>query len=144
MQVVETLSQGLKREYKVTLAAGDLAARLEGQLNDLKSKVKINGFRPGKVPVAHLKRVYGRSVMADVVETAVNEANTKIVEEHGLRLAQRPKIDFATDQTEIEKALEAKGDLAFNVALEVLPKFEVGAFDDIALSARSPRSLTRR
>ena len=133
MQVVETLSQGLKREYKVTLAAGDLAARLEGQLNDLKTKVKINGFRPGKVPVAHLKRVYGRSVMADVVESAVNEANSKIVEEHGLRLAQRPKVDFTTDQQEIEQALEAKGDLAFNVALEVLPKFEVGAFDDITL-----------
>ena len=133
MQVVETLSQGLRREYKVTLAAGDLAARLEGQLNDLKGKVKINGFRPGKVPVAHLKKVYGRSVMAEVVETAVNEANSKIVEEHGLRLAQRPKIDFAADQAEMEKALEAKGDLAFSVALEVLPKFEVLAFDDITL-----------
>ena len=133
MQVVETLSQGLKREYKVTLAAGDLASRLEGQLNDLKNKVKINGFRPGKVPVAHLKRVYGRSVMAEVVETAINEANAKIVEDHGLRLAQRPKIDLATDQAQMEQALEAKGDLAFNVSLEVLPKFEVGAFDDIAL-----------
>lgn len=133
MQVVETLSQGLKREYKVTLAAGDLAARLEGQLNDLKAKVKINGFRPGKVPLTHLRKVYGRSVMAEIVETAVNEANGKIVEEHGLRLAQRPKVDFSTDQAEIEKALEAKGDLAFSVALEVLPKFEVGAFDDITL-----------
>ena len=133
MQVVETLSQGLKREYKVTLAAGDLAARLEGQLNDLKNKVKINGFRPGKVPVAHLRKVYGRSVMSEVVESAVNEANARIVEEHGLRLAQRPKIDFANDQAEIEKALEARGDLAFNVALEVLPKFEVGAFNDIVL-----------
>ena len=133
MQVVETLSQGLKREYKVTLAAGDLAARLEGQLNDLKTKVKINGFRPGKVPVSHLRKVYGRSVMAEIVETAVNEANGKIVEEHGLRLAQRPKVDFSTDRAEMEQALEAKGDLAFSVALEVLPKFEVGAFDDIAL-----------
>ena len=134
MQVTETLSQGLKREYKVTLPASDLAERLDSQLNDLKSKVRINGFRPGKVPVAHLKRVYGRSVMAEVVETAVNEANTRIVADHGLRLAQRPKIDFSADQAEVERALEAKGDLAFNVVVEVLPKFEVGRFDDIELS----------
>ena len=65
MQVTETLSQGLKREYNIVVPASDLASRLDAQLADLKTKVRINGFRPGKVPVAHLKRVYGRSVMAD-------------------------------------------------------------------------------
>jgi trigger factor len=133
MQVTETLSEGLKREFKVVLPAGDLAARLDKELADLKDKVRINGFRPGKVPVAHLKRVYGRSIMGDVVQNAVNEANRKIVEEHGLRLALQPRIDFPTDQAEVEQALEAKGDLAFQVALEVLPKFDTGSFDDIKL-----------
>jgi trigger factor len=133
MQVTETLSQGLKREFKVVLPAGDLAARLEKELADLKGKVRINGFRPGKVPVAHLKRVYGRSIMGDVVQNAVNEANRKIVEEHGLRLALQPRIDFPTDQAEVEQALEAKGDLAFQVALEILPKFDTGSFNDIKL-----------
>jgi trigger factor len=133
MQVTETLSQGLKREYSIVLPATDLAARLDGQLADMKNKIRINGFRPGKVPVAHLKRVYGRSVMADVVQEAITEANKQIVDENGLRLAQEPKVELPTDQASIEAALEARGDLNFKVALEVLPKFEVGAFDDISL-----------
>ena len=85
------------------------------------------------MPVAHLKRVYGRSVMADVVQEAINEANKQIVDNNGLRLAQEPKVELPTDQAAIEAALEARGDLNFKVALEVLPKFEIGAFDDISL-----------
>lgn len=133
MQVTETLSQGLKRAYKVVLPAGDLAQRLDGQLADMKDKVRINGFRPGKVPVAHLKRLYGKSIMGEVVQNAVNEANRKIVEDNGLRLALEPKVDFPGDQAEVERALEAKGDLAFTINLETLPKFEVGTFEDIAI-----------
>jgi trigger factor len=133
MQVTETLSQGLKREFRVVLPAGDLAARLEKELADLKDKVRINGFRPGKVPVAHLRRVYGRSIMGDVVQNAVTEANRKIVEDLGVRLALEPRIEFPKDQAEVEKALEAKGDLAFQVAVEVLPKFDVGTFEGLQL-----------
>jgi trigger factor len=133
MQVTETLSQGLKREYSIVLPATDLAARLEGQLAEMKAKIRINGFRPGKVPVAHLKRVYGRSVMADVVQDAINEASKKIVEENGLRLAQEPKVELPSDEGTIEAALEARGDLNYKIALEVLPKFDIGSFDDIAL-----------
>ena len=66
MQVTETLSQGLKREFKVVLPATELEERLNSELSTLKDRVRINGFRPGKVPVGHLRRVYGRSVMADV------------------------------------------------------------------------------
>ena len=133
MQVTETLSQGLKRAYKVVLPVGDLSARLEGQLNEMKNKAQIKGFRPGKVPLGHLRKMYGKSIMADVMQEAVNEANRKIIDENGLRLAQEPKIDFPSDQAEIETALAAEGDLAYTVNLEVLPKFEVGTFDDIAL-----------
>jgi trigger factor len=133
MQVTETLSQGLKREYSITLSAEDLSHRLDGQLAEMKDKIRLNGFRPGKVPVAHLKRVYGRSMMADVMQEAINEANKQIVDNNGLRLAQEPKVELPKDQQTIEAALEARGDLAYTVALEVLPKFEVGSFDDIAL-----------
>ncbi|MGD0723789.1 MAG: trigger factor [Roseiarcus sp.] len=133
MQVTETLSQGLKREYSIVLSATDLAARLDGQLAEMKDKVRLNGFRPGKVPVAHLKRVYGRSVMAEVVQEAITAANKQIVDENGLRLAQEPKVELPTDQASIEAALEARGDLNFTVALEVLPKFEIGPFDQLAL-----------
>src|SRR5208282_4233947 len=133
MQVTETLSQGLKREYSVVVSAGDLASKLDSQLADLKTKVKINGFRPGKVPLTHLKRVYGRSVMTDVVQEAINAANKQIVDDNGLRLAQEPKIELPADKEALEAALEARGDLSFKVALEVLPKFEVGDLSDLRL-----------
>lgn len=133
MQVSETLAQGLKREFKVVLPAADLATRLEGQLAEVQAKARINGFRPGKVPVAHLKRLYGRSIMAEVVQEAVNEAQRKIVEDNALRLALEPKIDFAGEQDEIEKAFEAQADFAFTVALELLPKIEVGSLDDVEI-----------
>ena len=109
MQVTETLSQGLKRAYKVVLPAGDLADRLNGQLVDMQGKARINGFRPGKVPMGHLRKLYGKSVMADVVQNAVNEVNKKILDDHGLRLAGEPKINFPEDKAEVEKALAAAG-----------------------------------
>jgi trigger factor len=133
MQVTETLSQGLKREYDISLPASDLAAKLNGQLADLKAKVRINGFRPGKVPVEHLRKVYGKSVMADVVQEAIASANKKIIDDNHLRLAREPKVELPTDQAAIDAALEARGDLNFKVALEVLPVFEIGDFSQIAL-----------
>ena len=133
MQVTETLSQGLKREYDISLPASDLAAKLDGQLAELKAKVRINGFRPGKVPVEHLRRVYGKSVMADVVQEAIASANKKIVDDNHLRLAREPKVELPTDQATIDAALEARGDLNFKGALEVLPGFEIGDFSQISL-----------
>jgi trigger factor len=133
MQVTETLSQGLKREFKVVLPATELEERLNSELSTLKDRVRINGFRPGKVPVGHLRKVYGRSVMADVVQNAVNEANRKIVEENDLKLAHEPQVQFPESQEEVEKAMEAKGDLAFTVALEVLPVFELADLSDVTV-----------
>jgi trigger factor len=133
MQVTQTYAQGLKREFKVVLAAADLAERVEGQLIEVKAKARIPGFRPGKVPVSHLKRLYGRSIMAEVVQDAIKEAHHKIIEDNQLRLAMDSKIDFPGDGQEIEKVFEAQADLAFTVALEVLPKIEVGGFEDIEI-----------
>ena len=133
MQVTETLSQGLKREYDIFLPASDLAEKLNGQLAELKSKAQINGFRPGKVPVEHLRKIYGKSVMADVVQEAITKANKQIVDDNHLRLAREPKVELPTDQAAIDAALEARGDLNFKVALEVLPTFEIGDFSEIEL-----------
>lgn len=134
MQVTETLSQGLKREFKVVLPATELEKRLNDELATLKDRVKINGFRPGKVPVGHLRRVYGRSVMGDVVQNAVNEANRKIIEDNSLKLAFEPQVQFPENKDEIEKAMDAKGDLAFTVALEVLPVFELVDLKDVTVN----------
>ena len=136
MQVTEINAQGLKREFQVLLAAQELEERLTNELSGMKDKVQLKGFRPGKVPVAHLRKVYGRSVMAEVVQNAVNEANRKIVTDNGLKLALEPQVEFPTDQSEVEKALDAKGDLAFKVALEVMPSFELADLSDVSLTKR--------
>ncbi len=132
MQVTQTLSEGLKREFKVVLPAGDLAAKLDSQLMEMRAKAHIKGFRPGKAPVSHLRKLYGKSLMGEVLQEAVNEANRKIMDENQLRVAMEPKLDFPA-QEEVEKALEAAGDFAFSVSFETLPIFELGGFDDISL-----------
>ncbi|MFE1602696.1 trigger factor [Methylobacterium sp. ID0610] len=134
MQVTETKAEGLTREFQVVLAAAELEDRLATELAGIKDKVQLKGFRPGKVPVAHLRRVYGRSLMADVVQNAVNEANQKILEENKLKLALEPRIQMPEDKDEIEKALDAKADLAFTVALEVMPSFDLVDHSDITLT----------
>jgi trigger factor len=133
MQVTQTSSEGLKQEYKVVLPAGDLAAKLAAQLAEVQAKAQIKGFRPGKAPIGHLKKLYGKGIMSDVLQEAVNEANRKIVEENALRIAVEPKLDFPGGQDEVERALAAEGDFAFTVTFETLPKFDVGSLDDIAL-----------
>jgi trigger factor len=72
-------------------------------------------------------------MMAEVVQEAVNEAQRKIVEDNALRLALEPKIDFAGEKDELEKAFEAQADFAFTIALELLPKIEVGGLDDVEI-----------
>jgi trigger factor len=133
MQVTETLNEGLKRGYKVFLAASDLDARLTKELEGYKDRVQIKGFRPGKVPLPHLRRLYGRSVMSEVLQNAVNEANGKIVEDNKLKLAMEPKITLPTEQGVMEKVLDAKADLDIAVEMEILPTFKVENHDDIAL-----------
>ena len=140
MQVTQTHAEGLKREFEIVLPAQDLASRMNGQLDEMAAKANIKGFRPGKVPVAHLKRLYGRSIMAEVLQNAINEARTTMIEDNKLRVAGEPKFDVANEAGEIgddenvlERALELKGDLKFKVALEVLPKVEIGTLDDLAI-----------
>ena len=92
MQVTETVNEGLKREFKVVVPVADLASKVEARLDELKGQVRINGFRPGKVPVTHLKRLYGRAVMAETIEAAVREANSQIVTERGYKLVREPQV----------------------------------------------------
>src|SRR6267143_603081 len=92
MQVKETLAEGLKHEFQISVPASDLEAKADTRLVDLKDKVRLNGFRPGKVPVSHLKKVYGRSVMAETVEQTIRDTNSQIFTERGFRLATEPKV----------------------------------------------------
>jgi trigger factor len=133
MQVTETSTEGLKREFRVVVPASDLSDRVTERLTQMKDQVKINGFRPGKVPVAHLKRVYGRAVMAETIEQLVRETNAKIVSDRGLKLALDPKITMTEDKDEIEGVIEGKTDLAYTVAVEVVPPITLADFKSVTL-----------
>ena len=134
MEVTETAAAGLKREYRVVVPATDLEARVKERLDDLKGRVQLRGFRPGKVPVAHLKRLYGKSAMAEVIEAAVREANSKIVTDHGFKLATEPKVVLPSDEGVVEAVIAGKSDLAYTVEMEVVPPIALADFKTIKLT----------
>jgi trigger factor len=131
MQVTETSADGLKREYRVVVPASDLAAKVDEKLDDLKGRVQLRGFRPGKVPVAHLKRIYGKAAMAEVIEAAVREANSKIVTDNGYKLATEPKV--VPEEGAVEGVIEGTADLAYKVEIEIVPPIELTDFKAIKL-----------
>ena len=134
MQVTETLAEGLKREYQVVLPLAELDARATERLSVLKERVRLDGFRPGKVPLPHLKRVYGRAVMGEVIEQVISEVNSKIVSDGGFKLAIEPRITLSSEgEQAVQKVMEGRGDLAYTVALELLPKIELADFKSIRL-----------
>jgi len=134
MQVKETLSDGLKREYAVVLPAAELDSKANERLASIKDRVNLPGFRPGKVPMQHLKRMHGKAVMGEVIEQAISEANTKIVTDNNLKLAMEPKITLANeDEKAIKQVIEGKADLAYTVAMEILPKIELADFSKIKI-----------
>jgi trigger factor len=137
MQVTETHSEGLKREFQVVVPAAELDAKVNERLNDLKGRVQISGFRPGKVPVSHLKRLYGRSAMAEVIEATVRDTNNQIVTERGLKLAGEPQVTLPTDEGAIEKLVAGQSDLDYKVAIEILPPIELADFKTLNLTRLS-------
>ena len=137
MQVTETSAAGLKREYRVVVSAADLEARVNERLDDLKGRVQLRGFRPGKVPVNHLKRIYGKSTMAEVIEAAVREANQKIVSDNGLKLATEPKVVLPQEEGAVEGIIDGKADLAYTVEVEVVPPIELTDFKTMKLERQT-------
>src|ERR1700732_1957157 len=128
MQVKETVAEGLKHEYQISVPAADLDAKADARLVDLKDKVRLNGFRPGKVPVSHLKRVYGRSVMAETIDQPTPDTNSQIFTERGFRLATEPKVTMPTEQKEVEEILAGKSDLTYTVSIEIVPAIHLADF----------------
>jgi trigger factor len=128
MQVKETIADGLKHEFQISVPAADLDAKAGARLVDLKDKVRLNGFRPGKVPVSHLKKVYGRSVMAETIDQTIRDTNTQIFTERGFRLATEPKVTMPTEEKAVEDILAGKSDLTYTVAIEVVPAIQLADF----------------
>src|ERR1700704_6876892 len=133
MQVTETLNEGLKHEFQISVPASDLDAKADAKLVDLKDKVRLNGFRPGKVPVSHLKKVYGRSVMAETIDQTIRDTNSQIFTERGFRLATEPKITMPTEEKAVEDILTGKSDLSYTVAVEVVPAIKLADFKSFSV-----------
>ena len=125
MQVTETETDGLRRAFKVVITASDINQKLESRLAELGSSVKVPGFRPGKVPVQVLKQRFGRSVLGEVIERAVNDGSAQALNERGLRPATQPKIEITS--------FEEGKDLEFTMALELLPDIEPIDFKSLKL-----------
>ena len=133
MQVTETLNDGLKRKLNVVIPKTDLTSRLETRLGELKNQANIKGFRPGKVPATYLKKVYGKSAMAEVMQDAINATVSEAMTSRSERAAAQPKVDLPEDQGTLNKVLDGEADLNFDVSYEVLPSVELMEFKGLKL-----------
>ena len=125
MQVTETLSDGLRRGFAITVPASEIEEKRSAKLGEISKTVAMPGFRPGKVPAKIVRQRYGTAVMAEVLEESVNAATQQVLEERGLRAAGQPKVDV----TQIEDAK----DLQFTVEVELLPEIVMPDFSGISL-----------
>lgn len=125
MQVTETLSEGLKREFKVVVDAQDIETKMSGKLDELAGRIAVPGFRPGKVPANLLRKTHGKHVIGEVLEETVNEATQKTLADNELTPAMQPKI-------EITKFDEGQ-DLEYTMAIELMPLIEPTDFRAIEL-----------
>ncbi len=125
MQVTETQAEGLKREYKVQIAATEIDEKMVARLEELGNTVKVPGFRPGKVPLQILKQRFGKSVMGEVLERAVSDSSNQALSERGLRPAIQPKIEISS--------FDEGKDLEYTMELELLPDIEPMDFSKIEL-----------
>lgn len=133
MQVTETLNEGLKRKLSVVIPKSDLSTRLDARLGELKERANIKGFRPGKVPTTYLKKVYGKSAMAEVMQDAINTTVSDALTERSERAAAQPRVDLPEDQSVLNKVLDGESDLSFDVSYEVLPAVELMDFHGLQL-----------
>jgi trigger factor len=133
MNVTETNTDGLRRELKVVVGADELEKRLSSRLEELQGKAQIKGFRPGHVPKEHLRKIYGRSVMAEVVQQTVDETTREALSQREERPAFRPNVALTEDKDEIEKIFAGTGDLSYTLSFEVLPKVQLGDMSELTL-----------
>ena len=125
MQVTETLSEGLKRGFKIVLPAQDIDRKVEDKLRAFGATARIPGFRPGKAPLSLLKSRFGEAMRGEVLQEAVNDGSHQAIHDRGLRPAVQPKIEITS--------ADPGADLSFTIALEVLPEITPMDFKSIEL-----------
>jgi len=139
MQVTETLHDGLKRGWSVTVPVADIEGKRTAKLQEIGRTVRLPGFRPGKVPLNIVRQRYGTAVMSEVLEESVNSATQQVLTDRGLRAAGQPKVDVTQ--------LDEKQDLQFNVEVELLPEIAMPDFAALHLTRLraepSPESIDK-
>jgi len=125
MQVTETKSEGLRREFKIVVPAADIEKKLSNRLQELSREVSLPGFRPGKVPLSVVRKRYAASVMGEVLENAVAETSNQAISERELRPAGQPRIEVT--------AFDEGRDLEYTLAVDLMPKFEPMDFATLKL-----------
>ncbi|WP_310539490.1 trigger factor [Phenylobacterium sp.] len=130
MQIVEKSGEGLSKVFSVTVPMSDLVERLDAKIAEITPTLNIKGFRPGKVPQAHVRKLYGKSIMSEVVEQTLNETTQKVLEENKLRPAGDPDL---TPNGDMAQVIDGKADLAYDIAIEVMPDFEPTDLTKISL-----------
>ncbi|HEX8401888.1 MAG TPA: trigger factor [Allosphingosinicella sp.] len=125
MQTVETLNEGLKRAYRITIPAADVDARVDGELKRMAPRIKMPGFRPGKVPANLVRKMHGPALQQQALETAVQEGVQKLLSEQKLRPATQPAV-------ELEEGGQGQ-DTVITVALETLPEIAAPQLDGLTL-----------
>jgi trigger factor len=134
MQVTETLNSGLKREFQVVVTAKDLGAEAATRLKDMAGRANIKGFRPGKVPVDHLQRVYGKSIMAEVIQQKVDDSAKSVFADRNLKPAYQPEVKLPEEADEVNQVMDGKKDLSFSITAEVIPTFDLQDVSGIELA----------
>ena len=125
MQVTQTTAEGLRREFKVVMAAAEIEGKLVARLAGMQPTVQLPGFRPGKVPVTLLRQRFGKSVMGEVVQEALNSGAAEAIKGGDLRPAMQPKIEVTS--------FDEGADLEYTIALEVLPEIDPGNLSSLEL-----------
>ncbi len=121
MQVVEKSSEGLSKVLQVTIPAKDLTDRLDAKIKEVSPRINLKGFRPGKVPAAHVRKVFGRDLMGEIVNETVNESSQQALNDANIRPAAPADVTFSND---LEKVVKGEADLAYEMAVEVMPDFD--------------------
>jgi trigger factor len=120
MQVVEKSNEGLSRTIAVTIPAAELNEKLDAKIKEVSPQMKLKGFRPGKVPVAHVKKTYGRDLMGEIVNDALNTSSQKALDDAKLRPAAPAEMKLVSD---MDKVIAGQEDLTYEMSLEVMPEF---------------------
>ena len=121
MQIEEIEAKGLSRTYEVKISKEALSEKLDAKIKEMQPQVSLKGFRPGKVPTSHIRKMFGQSIMKDVVEDALNESSQKAINDNKIRPAGQPKIDLRANGEDVTKG---EADLEYKMTVEMIPEFE--------------------